>query len=206
MRVTAPVRAVFRVKTRFLDQIGRDAAVDNAECPSHDLGAAREQETQQIGNTEHPLAYRLLGKHLVDQQRRTLRHAPGTATGALNRRERFRTASAGPNGAGQDARNKSHAACSPRYQFTDKAEHDLEGINYTAQEWGAAQANIYLDGQESQAQLLAENPDLGMTRETLFEGLLSFPYESHVLYYKKQALGIVIIRVLHHHMDPTKHL
>jgi hypothetical protein len=47
------------------------------------------------------------------------------------------------------------------------------------------QANTYLDGLESRAQLLAENPDLGMARETLFEGLLSFPYESHILYYKK---------------------
>jgi len=41
---------------------------------------------------------------------------------------------------------------SPRYQFTDKAERDLEGIiDYTAQEWGAAQANTYLDGLETRA-------------------------------------------------------
>ena len=71
---------------------------------------------------------------------------------------------------------------SPRYQFPDKAESDLEGIiDYTAHEWGAAQANTYLDGLETRAQLLAANPDLGTARETLFEGLLSFPYESHIL-------------------------
>ena len=93
----------------------------------------------------------------------------------------------------------------PRYQFTDKAERDLEGIiDYTVQEWGVSQANAYLDGLESRAQLLAENPDLGMARETLFEGLLSFPYESHILYYTKHARGIVIVRVLHQHMDPVK--
>ncbi|MGB5582094.1 MAG: type II toxin-antitoxin system RelE/ParE family toxin, partial [Gammaproteobacteria bacterium] len=87
---------------------------------------------------------------------------------------------------------------SPRYRFTDKAERDLEGIiDYTVQEWGVSQANTYLDGLESRAQLLAENPDLGMARETLFEGLLSFPYESHILYYKKHARSIVILRVLH---------
>jgi len=94
---------------------------------------------------------------------------------------------------------------SPRYQFTDKAERDLEGIiDYTAQEWGAAQANTYLDGLETRAQILAENPDLGMAREILSKGLLSFPYESHILYYKKHARGIVIVRVLHQHMDPVK--
>jgi toxin ParE1/3/4 len=96
---------------------------------------------------------------------------------------------------------------SPRYQFTAKAERDLEIItDYTAQEWGASQANTYLDGLESRAQLLAENPDLGTARETVFEGLLSFPYESHILYYKRHARGIVIIRILHLHMDPLKHL
>ena len=93
------------------------------------------------------------------------------------------------------------------YQFTDKAERDLEGIiDYTVHEWGVSQANTYLDGLESHAQLLAENPDLGKTRETLSEGLLSFPYESHILYYKKHTRGIVIVRVLHQQMDPVKHL
>ena len=96
---------------------------------------------------------------------------------------------------------------SARYQFTDKAERDLEGIiNYTVQEWGVTQANTYLDGLETRAQLLAENPDLGTTREPLSEGLLSFRYESHILYYKKHARGIVIVRLLHQHMDPVKHL
>jgi len=95
----------------------------------------------------------------------------------------------------------------PGYQFTDNAERDLESIiDYTVQEWGASQANTYLDGLESSAQLLAENPGLGMTRETLSEGLLSFPYESHILYYKKNVRGIVIVRILHQHMDPVKHL
>jgi len=96
---------------------------------------------------------------------------------------------------------------SARYQFTHKAERDLEGIiDHTVQEWGASQANTYLDGLESRAQLLAENPDLGATRETLSAGLFSFPYKSHILYYKKHAHGIVILRVLHQHMDPLKHL
>ena len=96
---------------------------------------------------------------------------------------------------------------SPHFQFTDKAERDLDGIiNYTVQEWGASQANTYLDGLKSRAQLLAENPDLGITRETISKGLLSFPYESQVLYYKNHARGIVVVRILHQHMDPLKHL
>ena len=94
----------------------------------------------------------------------------------------------------------------PRYHFTEKAERDLERIiDYTVERWGASQANTYLDGLETRAQLLADNPDLGTKREALSEGLLSFPFESHILYYMKQPRGITIIRVLHQNMDPLKH-
>lgn len=84
------------------------------------------------------------------------------------------------------------------YKFTKKAEHDLEDIiDYTFQQWGAAQTNTYIDGLEAHGQLLADNPDLGIKREATFEGLLSFPYESHILYYMRQPHGITIVRVLH---------
>ncbi len=93
------------------------------------------------------------------------------------------------------------------YKFTEKAERDLEGIiDCTYQQWGEQQVHTYLDGLEDRGQLLADNPDLGVKREGTFAGLLSFPYESHILYYLKQAHGITVVRVLHKHMDPVKHL
>ncbi len=93
------------------------------------------------------------------------------------------------------------------YQFTEKAERDLEEIiDYTLQQWDEQQAHAYLDGLERHAQLLADNPDLGVKREYISEGVLSFPYESHILYYFKQSHGITIARVLHGHMDTMKHL
>jgi len=98
------------------------------------------------------------------------------------------------------------------YRFSDKAERDLEDIiDYTLQQWGPAQTHTYIDGLEARGQLLADNPDLGTKRDVLYEGLLSFPYESHILYYiknirGKQASGITIVRVLHQNMDPMKHL
>jgi hypothetical protein len=69
-------------KPRLLDQVRGDAAVDDAEHPAHDLRAVGEQEAQRIRNAQHPLPHRLLGKHLVDQQRRALRHAPRAAARA----------------------------------------------------------------------------------------------------------------------------
>ncbi len=93
------------------------------------------------------------------------------------------------------------------YKFAEKAERDLEDIiDYTLQQWGVLQIHAYLDGLEARGQLLADNPDLGLKREAISEGLLSFPYENHILYYMKQPHGITAVRVLHQSMDPTKHL
>ncbi len=93
------------------------------------------------------------------------------------------------------------------FRFTDKAEHDLEDIiDYTLQQWGARQANSYIDGLEVQCQLLADSPRLGIQRQEIKVELLSFPYESHILYYVIEPNNITIVRVLHHSMDPIKHL
>ncbi len=93
------------------------------------------------------------------------------------------------------------------FKFAEKAEHDLKDIiDYSLQQWGESQTLAYLDGVGARGQLLADNPDLGIKREAISEGLLSFPYENHILYYVKQPHGITIVRVLHQRMDPMKHL
>ena len=91
--------------------------------------------------------------------------------------------------------------------FTDKAERDLEKIiDFTIEHWGNLQAVKYIDDLEELAQTLVDNPDIGIMRDGLSEGLVSFPYQSHILYYLKSSNGITIIRVLHNSMDPVNHL
>ncbi|MCU7833817.1 MAG: type II toxin-antitoxin system RelE/ParE family toxin [gamma proteobacterium symbiont of Taylorina sp.] len=91
--------------------------------------------------------------------------------------------------------------------FTDKAETDLADIiDFTLEQWGAENAHKYINGLEETAQMLADNPDIGIKRGNLLEELLCFPYESHVLYYYKQLNKVVIIRVLHQNMEPENHL
>ncbi len=46
------------------------------------LRAACEQEAQWIGNAQYPLARRLFGKDLLDQQRSALGHMASSTTGA----------------------------------------------------------------------------------------------------------------------------
>ncbi|MCK5662391.1 MAG: type II toxin-antitoxin system RelE/ParE family toxin [Thiotrichaceae bacterium] len=93
------------------------------------------------------------------------------------------------------------------FVFTDKAVQDLEGIiDFTTEMWGSSQAVKYIDGLEEIGQMLADNPDAGLNRDELSSGLLSFTYQSHILYYLKNQFGITFIRVLHSNMDPVKQL
>ena len=94
----------------------------------------------------------------------------------------------------------------PDYRFTPEARDDLQGIiDYTLDHWGKKQARKYIDGLEELGARFAEQPGLGMNRSDLINGLISFPYVSHVLYYVQQDHGITIIRVLHKHMEAKRH-
>lgn len=93
----------------------------------------------------------------------------------------------------------------PVYKFTEKAESDLAAIiDYTVETWGEAQAVKYIDGLEELAATLAQTPDLGKAREDIHKGLIVFPYERHLLFYRKERNGITIVRILHDSMDTPR--
>ncbi len=91
--------------------------------------------------------------------------------------------------------------------FSAHAQSDLINIiNYTIENWGKTQANIYIDGLEELAENLAKSPTLGTRRNDLKDGLFSFPYQSHILFYTSTKSGITIIRVLHQHQSWEKNI
>ena len=91
------------------------------------------------------------------------------------------------------------------FYFTEQAEKDLEAIiDFTVQRWGAAQSHNYIDDLEALAQILADNPLLGTERDELSQGLRSFPYQSHLLFYVLLKDGIAIVRVLHMSVDVVR--
>lgn len=94
----------------------------------------------------------------------------------------------------------------PVYKFTESAEGDFASIiDYTVQRWGGVQAVKYIEGLEELAASLAQTPDLGKSREDLHKGLIVFPYERHLLFYRKERHGITIVRILHESMDTPRH-
>ena len=78
-------------KACLFDQVRGNAAVHEAEHFAHDLRTTGKQASQRERQTQHSLAHRLCGKHLINQQCITLgsgscihavvSHTTGTAAG-----------------------------------------------------------------------------------------------------------------------------
>lgn len=93
------------------------------------------------------------------------------------------------------------------HRLTRRAAADLDEIfDYTARQFGLAQARAYLDGINSLCEQLAANPLIGRSAESLAPGLRRYEFRSHVLFYTTGTGGVVIVRVLHSKMDALRHL
>ena len=87
------------------------------------------------------------------------------------------------------------------------AESDLIDIwQYGFAEWGAHQADKYLDELDKNIALLAEHPEMGSKRDYVREGYRVLFINRHAVYYTVTPSAVHIIRVLHSRMDPERHL
>ena len=94
------------------------------------------------------------------------------------------------------------------YRLTPQAQEDLKDIRrHTRQEWGEQQTKDYLEGLRSTFQMLLKMPNMGRSRaDDLNEGIFSYPYASHMIYYKQAEDDLIIVAVLHERMVPSNHL
>ena len=87
------------------------------------------------------------------------------------------------------------------------AELDLIEIwGYSFEQWDADQADKYLDELDRGINLLADNPELGVSREEVREGCRVLFINSHAIYYTITLSAIFIVRALHEQMDAGRHL
>lgn len=94
----------------------------------------------------------------------------------------------------------------PRFRLSENANADLSDIAIdTRDTWGSDATLNYLDALQDLAIKLAESPKPGKICNDLAEGLRSFQYQSHVVYYLEEKGGIVIARVLHERMNAPLH-
>jgi toxin ParE1/3/4 len=92
-----------------------------------------------------------------------------------------------------------------RVDVSVEAEEDVDLIAaYTTRTWGWRQANVYLARLEDGFDLLAKSPSIGRSCDSIRPGLRRFEIGKHVVFYLAQADELLIVRVLHQQMIPTK--
>ncbi len=91
-------------------------------------------------------------------------------------------------------------------RFSAKAKADLLSIGtYTLRTWGEAQASRSLSDLEQCAQMLARNPVIGRSCDSIRPGLYRFEQGRHVVFYRRVPDGILVVRILHQSMLPDWH-
>ena len=92
------------------------------------------------------------------------------------------------------------------FRFTRRAEADLLAVaTYALGTWGEEQAIHYIDGLETCCQMVADNPSLGQRCDEMRPDLRRMERRRHVVFYREDAGGILVSRILHQRMLPETH-
>jgi toxin ParE1/3/4 len=87
------------------------------------------------------------------------------------------------------------------------ARADLAAIwDYTADQYGLDQADIYLSDIDRILALALDYPEMGQDYSGIREGYRKLGSGHHLIFYTASDRGIEIIRVLHERMDIEAHL
>ena len=93
------------------------------------------------------------------------------------------------------------------YFLRPKAVQDLEDIaDYTFEQWGAEQEDLYLELLHRALEELSKNPAIGRVYDGVYPGLRRYLVCRHIILYTVSDVAIEIVRVLHHSMDFDSHL
>lgn len=94
----------------------------------------------------------------------------------------------------------------PQFHVSVQAEQDIDGIAaYTTESWGWRQTAQYLAKLEETFDMLARNPSIGRSCDSIRKGLKRFETGRHVVFYIPHATGILVVRVLHEQMLPANY-
>jgi toxin ParE1/3/4 len=92
-------------------------------------------------------------------------------------------------------------------RFSRRAEADLQEIGaYTLRRWGEDQTIRHIDGLEALCKMLADRPALGRACDDIRPGLGRMEHGRHVVFYRRTANVVLIVRILHYRMVPEKHI
>jgi len=90
--------------------------------------------------------------------------------------------------------------------FSPAAVADIGAIwDYTAETWGMDQADRYVDDIRAACVALMGRERAGR-KVDVRDGYLKYPVGRHLIFYRQDGSGIVVMRVLHQSMDVDRHL
>jgi toxin ParE1/3/4 len=94
-----------------------------------------------------------------------------------------------------------------RVILTPRAQKDLSDIwDYTTENWGIRQAELYIREIQAAIETLAAHPGLGKPCDHIRKGYCKHPARSHIIFYRKAEDAINVVRILHGRMDFERHL
>lgn len=91
------------------------------------------------------------------------------------------------------------------YAIRPKAKEDLSKIaDYTFDNWGPEQEELYLRMLQRALESLSENPTLGRPIDAVIPGLRRLLVGQHIILYFIREQFVDVARILHHSMDITR--
>ena len=93
------------------------------------------------------------------------------------------------------------------YKLSKEAANDIDDIlSYSITHFGLEQTETYYQSLDNCLELLGNNPERGASVDDLRKGYRCFQHESHIVFYIPREHDILIVRILHRHMDHDTHL
>jgi toxin ParE1/3/4 len=94
-----------------------------------------------------------------------------------------------------------------RYRLSPAARSDLDEIwDYSAERWGANQANTYIRELAGAIERIASRKRRGRACDDIRAGYFKHACQSHVIFYRMEGEAVVVVRVLHQRMDFDRRL
>jgi toxin ParE1/3/4 len=93
------------------------------------------------------------------------------------------------------------------YRTTRQADQDIIDIYlWGCREFGQPQAERYHGGLATAFQLIADNPRIARERPEFIPPVRLHPYQSHLVVYRLDEDGVLIVRVLHGRQEWERYL
>jgi toxin ParE1/3/4 len=93
------------------------------------------------------------------------------------------------------------------YVLSPAARTDLDTIwTFGEAQWGAARAERYTREIQRAVETVANDPRRGRPCDEIRDGYFRFAVGSHLLFYRRRADVVDIVRILHQRMDFDQHL